>query len=339
MLDNAVRLPGKMGWGLPVQSDASRLDTEKRMFEVLMEQNPYAFQPAADPNYNEQRFKIVKDLMEADGIEDGFSSNHVEKAAFGSYLQWLAQIIGSCVGSGGGRVWTQRVLTEVFLLNDPEEPFGTQLTGPNNVCSFIPYNYRGGRKRGGLNSGDGSFCSVHIQSFLEDGAVPCSTPGIQTDAFPEPQNARTYRSLGNSNSFLDQFKSIGTQYLMTNSTKITSADQGLEVFTKKFEPFMICSMWAFEPAQKHPTWKLADGTPVYIYRRNTRTSWAHNMSIVAFVKVSGNWFVIVKNSWGMSAHRNGDWFAIPIELFASWCRTAEIGSIGNITLPKTKPVL
>lgn len=338
MLDNSVSSPGKMGWGLPVQSDAARLDSEKRLFESVIHTNEEAFVPKADPDYNEQRFKVVRDLMEADGIEDGFSTNHVEPAVFGTFLGWLAQIIGSCVGSGGGRGWTQRVLTELFLLNEPEKPFGTQITGPNNVCQFIPYSYRAGRRRGGLNGGDGSFCSVHIEGFLQDGALPCSTSGIQTDAFPEPQNARTYRSMGNSNSFMDQFKPVATKYRMTESIKITDADQALEVMTKKFQPFMICSMWAFEPAEKHPTWKLANGTPVYIYRRNSRTSWAHNMTIVAIIKVSGKWYVIVKNSWGMTAHRNGDWFAIPIELFASWCRSAEIASIGNITLDKNEPI-
>lgn len=327
-----------MGWGEPVQTEQGRLDSERRMFSTVMEANQDEFTPKDAPDYNEQRFKVVKDLMEADGIEDGFSTNHVEAAVFGSMLVWLAQIIGSCVGSGGGRGWTQRVLIELFLLNEPEKPFGTELIGTNNVCQFIPYSYRAGRRRGGLNRGDGSFCSVHIEGFMKDGALPCSAPGIQSDAFPEPQSSSTYRSMGNSNSFMDKFKPIAQKYLMTESVKITDADQGMEVMTKKFQPFMVCSSWAFEPAEKHPTWKLADGTPVYIYRRNKRTSWAHNMTIVAFIKVSGKWYVKVKNSWGMKAHRNGDWFVIPIEVFAEWCRSAEIASIGNITLDKNDPI-
>ena len=339
MIDNSISSPGKMGWGLPTQLESQRYDAEKRLFNSVMEANQDVFTPKAEPDYNEKRFKIVRDLMEADGIEDGFSTNHVEAAVFGTYLDWLAQIIGSCVGSGGGRIWTQRVLTELFLLNEPEAPFGKNITGPNNVCQFIPYSYRGGRRRGGLNGGDGSFCGVHLESFMKDGALTCSAPGIETDAFPEPQSSRTYRQMGNSNNFMEQFRPIAEQYVMTESVKITDADQGLEVMTKKFQPFMICSMWAFEPAEKHPTWKLADGTPVYIYRRNRRTSWAHNMSIVAFLKVSGKWYVMVKNSWGMKAHRNGDWFVIPIEVYAEWCRSAEQGSIGNIVLPKNKPVL
>jgi hypothetical protein len=191
MLDNSVSSPGKMGWGEAVMLESQRIDTEKRMYAMCQESFPEMFEPVADPDYNEDRFNVVKKLMEADEIEEGFSFNHLEVAAYNNYLRWLAQIIGSCVASGGGRVCTHRMLAEVLLLNEPEQLLGTSLVGTNNVSPFMPYNYRAGRKIGGLNGGDGSFCGAHIRGLREYGMIPCSTPGLQSDAFPEPQSAST----------------------------------------------------------------------------------------------------------------------------------------------------
>ena len=55
------------------------------------------------------------------------------------------------------------------------------------------------------------------------------------------------------------------------------------------------------------------------------------MSVVACVEIGGNWFIIIKNSWG-NAHRNGDWFAISLELFDTWLRDAECMTIGDMEL-------
>jgi len=330
MLDNAP--PGKMGWGEDTDTDESRLVREQRAFEALSNAYPDRINTATEPDYNENHFNIVKKLMQEDGIDNGFSANHVEKAVFDNYLLWLEQLIGSCVGSGGGRVVTQRTLIEVFLLNEPEEILGTKLIGTNNVCPFIPFSYRAGRKIGGINRGDGSFCGAHIEGLMKYGSLPCSTPGIVSDAFPEPQNTSTYRNMGNSDELLTKFGPEAKVFLMEDTIKITDGDQGKDALTKFFQPAMICSNWAFEPDYKHASWKFADGTPVYIYKRNTRTSWAHNMSIVAVVEAYGKWWVFVKNSWGMKAHKSGDFFVIPFDLYGSWCRVAEQSSIGNLRL-------
>jgi len=223
------------------------------------------------------------------------------------------------------------MLFESFVLGDPEEIFGTKLIGTNNVAPFAPYGYRAGRKLGGLNSGDGSFCSVQIRGAKEYGILPCSAQGLVSDAFPEPQNARTYRTMGNSNRFLEDFKPQAQQHRLMNSEQVRSADQAKELITVHFKPLEICSMWAFAPDYTHRSWELEDGEKVVIYKRDRRTSWAHAMSIVAFVQVGQEWFVIVLNSWG-NAHKNGDWFAIPASLFDSWLRDAECLSIGDIDM-------
>lgn len=332
MIDNSTASPGKMGWGVPSELEKTKVAKEKENFRILSEEAPMLVQAREAKPINQDKMAAFKDEMAKDGIDDGVCLIHLEPIVFGTFLTWLAQIIGSCVASGWMRAATRRMLAEVFILNDPEELFGSKLVGTNNVAPFAPYNYRAGRSLANMNSGDGSYCSVHIRGAEKDGILPCSAPGLVSDTFPEPQNASLYRKYGNSDAILNQFRDIGQTYKLVESVPITDGDIAIEQMNG-LKPFMICSMFAFEPDYKHPTWKLRDGSPVYIYKRNTRTSWAHNMTIIGIVKVGNNWYVIVENSWGMTAHRNGSWFAIPFDLFAeSWLRSAESASIGEIDM-------
>lgn len=324
---------GPTGWGEQHESDASRHDNERRMYDAIAEENPQ-FVTAREPKpRNERRSAILKDEMGKDGIEGGMSLMHLQQAVFGVWLRWLPQIIGSCVASGGIRVTVLRQLAEVFILNDTEEILGSQLVGTNNISPFGPFSYRAGRKIAGINRGDGSYCSAHIKGMQQHGILPCSTPGIVSDAFPEPQSASLYRKYGNSNDILTQFAEAAAQRKLLESVKITDESIARSQLIDGLKPFMVCSSWAFEPDYKHPSWKLRDGSPVYIYRRNRRTSWAHNMSIVGIVEVAGDWFVIVDNSWGPKAHKNGSYFVIPISLYADWIKSSEQMSIGELDLP------
>jgi len=325
-------LPGPMGWGESLMTEDARIVQEKKEFDILADTQPAMMQYREARQPNAEKIKLVKDLMLADGITGGFSCRHVEKAVFGNFLAWLAQIIGSCVASGGARAWTRRTLIEAFLLNDPEEIFGNKIVGIDNVSHFVPYSYRAGRSYSNIR-GDGSYCSIHIRGFKEYGALPCSTPGIDSDAMPEPQSARLYRSYGSSNSILTKFKDVASKFTLLESGKITSADQAKELLTIKMSPFMVCSNWAFEPDYTHATWKLSDGSPVVIYKRNRRTSWGHNMTIDGWViLINGEEFVCVDNSWGQRAHKNGSFFFIPASLYASWIKDSEQMYIGDIDL-------
>lgn len=329
MEDMATDQPGPMGWGT---DGVKQSEAEKAYQDSFASLDPqmYVGNPAREP-IDSAAVEAIKALQEKDGIEGGLSLSHIEPFVFGEKLNWLKQLIGSCVGSSFMRIATLRMLFESFVLGDPEEIFGTKLVGTNNVAPFAPYGYRAGRKLGGLNSGDGSFCSVQIRGAKEYGILPCSAPGLVSDAYPEPQNTRTYREMGNSNSFLEKFKPQATNFRLMESEQVRSADQAKTLIIDHFKPLQICSMWAFTPDYTHSSWRMANGDPVVIYTRDRRTSWAHAMSIVAFVQVSGKWFVIVKNSWG-NAHRNGDWFAIPADLFDTWVRDAECMSIGDIEM-------
>ena len=323
--DLAMDKPGETGW---LGSDGDR-----RLYDEGVEQTPSLFVRRPPKQVIDAgALADVKSIQQKDGIEGGISLRHIENYVFGEQLAWLAQIIGSCVGSSFMRGAAIRTLWESFVLGDPEEIWGTKLVGTNNVAPFAPYGYRAGRKIGGLNGGDGSFCSAQIRGAQQYGILPCSARGLVSDAFPEPQNARTYRQMGNSDQFLGEFANQAGQHRLLETEKVNDIGAAQVLVTEHFKPLQICSMWAFRPDYNHPSWQLEDGDPVVIYKRDRSTSWAHAMLISGFVQAANQWFVIVMNSWGQRAHRNGDWFAIPADLFASWLRDAECMSIGDIEL-------
>lgn len=328
MDDLATDKPGPMGWGV----DDDRVDTEKRLFGEMSEADPVLFSrnPIREP-ISQGTLDKVKAEQAKDGIEGGISLRHIEPVVFGSLLAWLRQLIGSCVGSAAMRLTSRRMLWESFVLGDPEEIFGTTLPGKESFAPFAPYHYRAGRKIAGLNGGDGSFCSAQIRGLKQYGLLPCSTSGIESDAFPEPQDQRTYRAMGNSNAFLEKFAPVAMHFKLLESEKVGDAETLKVLVTEHFKPVEICSMWAFTPDYTHPTWTLDGGQKVVIYKRDRRTSWAHAMSLIAVVEVAGKWYAIVENSWG-NAHKNGTWFAIPLELADVWLRDAEALSIGDIEM-------
>lgn len=324
MQDQAQTNPGPQGW-LGSEQD-------QRIFAEGAEREPELFTRRPAKQVDESALAAVVDLQAAEGIEFGFWLQIIERYVFGEPLNWLAQIIGSCVGSSFMRGATHRTLWESFVLGDPEEIWGTRLVGTNNVAPFAPYGYRAGRKIGGLNGGDGSFCSAQIRGAQQYGILPCSANGLVSDAFPEPQSASTYRRYGNSNQFLDQFAPAAARHKLLETEKVSNASDAKTLICEHFKPLQICSMWAFRPDHTSPTWRLSDGQSVVIYQRDRSSSWAHAMMVNGIVGVDGRWYAIVQNSWGMRAHRNGDWFAIPLELFDQWLRDAECLSIGDIEL-------
>lgn len=329
MEDLASCMPGQQGW-------LGDKETEKRLFGAFGNSNPeLVCRHDAKKVRNDTLFETVIDIQQANGIDGGFCFLFLAEAIFGQQLPWLAQIVGSCVASGGMRTVSYRMLAEVFLLNDPEELPGIDIEGTDAFAPFAPYSYRAGRKRGGLNSGDGSFCSVHIEGQMQDGILFCNS-GVQSDAYPEPQSASLYRKWGNSNSLLDEWRPKASAVKQTETEEVEDIDTIKELLVTHHKPLNICSMWGFAPSHNHPTWKLANGDPVVIYKRSGQ--WAHNMSVVGCVDVDGDWFVIIENSWGMRAHKNGAWFAVPLDtVMKSWISQASCFSVGEIDLPDQKP--
>lgn len=340
--DQAMTNPGPMGWGLPADTLSVKHAKEQKAYDAFASAAPRRYTRRDPKDVNQTILQKVKDLMAADGMDGGIDLTYVEHAVWGREFDWLAQIIGSCVASGGMRAWTVRELWEIFVLGDPESLFGTSLVDRRNLAHFAPYSYGCGRRRGGLRSGDGSFCSVHIEGLMKDGSLPCWAEGLDkmSDAFPEPQNASTYRKWGAPSGYpwLDQMKTTAKDYLLLESEKVDSAATSKMLIQEHMKPHMICSGWAFKPDMQHPSWKLADGTPVWIYTRNRADSWAHNMSIMSYVTAFGQDYVKVQNSWPRSAHKNGLWFIIRAQEFDTWLKDAESQSIGDIQLPPAMPL-
>lgn len=328
--DYSTSHPGKMGWGTELFNDTQRMVHEKMAQttlesvcgELLIRQDA---KPVVNTTLNDQ----VNILMGNDGIEDGFSFLHLEKAVYGDVIDWVAQIIGSCVASGGFYADVARLTVECFLLQDPEQLFGNTFIGPNSLAPFAPWNYRWGRHYGNLNGNmDGSFCAEHIRGKLEKGYLLCSdiAEGYPDNWLPEPQDASTYRRWGANNQLVDKYASLARFKLLESESVHTGNDlMDLVVVHKK--PMQICSNYGFAPTERINGFEW-EGQPVYLYRR--KGNWAHNMTIYGCVKVNGNWYVIVRNSWGKNAHRNGCFFVVSMEDANRWLRDAECMTIGNI---------
>ena len=330
MDDLASQLPGQQGW-------LGDLDMEHRVFDALGNDSPeIVARHSAKKVLNQKLLDEIKEIQKANGIDDGFSFLHMCEAIFGEQLPWKKQLIGSCVASSAMRTFSYRSLAEVFLLNDPERINGSGIVGKeDNLAVFAPYSYRAGRRRGNLNGGDGSFCSVQIAGQIHDGVLMCNS-GVESDAYPEPQSTRLYRQWGNSNSLMDKWKNKAQEIKQVETEEVKTIDDVKELIVNHHKPLNICSNWGFAPSHKHPSWELADGSPVYVYRRSG--SWAHAMALVAMVSHNGEWFVIVENSWGRNAHKNGRWFVIPASLAATWLRSASCYSVGEIDLPDNGPL-
>lgn len=334
--------PGKMGWWLNENESPMRTKAiERRFWDEFGSKNPARVarsEPkAADPLI----LTMVKEQQTKQNIGSGISLIALFLCILGQIPKWLAQIIGSCVASGGMRVCTIRSLWEIVVLGQPEETLGNNWTGVDNINHFAPYSYRAGRRLGGLNGGDGSFCGAHIKGLMEYGFLPCSTAGLASDAFPEPQSASLYRKWGNSNQLLEQFAPEGKKFDLLESERITSPEDLKEVTVVHFKPCMVCSDWAFKPDYQHRELLDEEGRPLWIYTRDRSNSWPHNMSLVAAIECNGKWFVIVFNSWGPNAHRNGHYFVVPLELVGDWIRDgAEIRTIGDLALrDSTLPII
>lgn len=341
--DLATEKPGPMGWG------TDELDLDEKMYREAARQDRLAQLVPRRVMRGPTRQPVkkvldkIKSEMALDGMEDGFNIVYMEQIAFKKWLPWLMQLIGSCVASGSGRCWTWRSLVDVFLLGNPESILGTSIVGVNNVAPFMPYHYRAGRRLGGLNGGrpsgrdDGSFCNEQAEAMMRYCVLPCSAVGLKSNAFPEPQSEALYREWGANDHLMDQFIDQAKPFQLLESEQVKDAETGKSRLIEDFKPQMICSSWAFKPFEKHPTWKLRNGEPVWIYVRDKSQRWDHNMSVVGFVYVAGNWYVVIFNSWGAKAHKNGHYFVIPIEVYAKWIIEAESRTIGDIDLRNTEP--
>jgi hypothetical protein len=322
-----------MGWGQSWQTTQEKVDDESEARAQLAALVPLALcRHIAKQVKDEKLLAKCKELMALDGMTGGFSFLHLHEAIFGKQPDWLPQLIGSCVASGDKETTAARMLCEVFLFGEAESiPGGTTNTF-DNLSFFAPFNYRAGRKLANINGmGDGSLCLPHIRGKMQFGHLPCDVYGLTSDAFPEPQNQSLYKQWGASDKLLSQFAAEAGKYKLLESEKVTNPDQLWTLHAEHYKPANICSDWAFKRGPQHTEWRTRDGKPVYIWVRDTRDSWAHNMSRMGYVEVNGKRFAIIKNTWG-PYHDGRPWFVIDQDTDEAWLKSAECQTVGNIDM-------
>jgi len=333
MINNDIK--GPEGWWLDEKNvDVQKtIKAEQAKLDELGQDAPLMLTARPPKAASETAIKGLRLLQEVDGITDGVDLRYLEPMAFGGkFLNWKAQIVGSCVESSSNRARVSRTLAEILIHGQLEGTFGDDLTSRKNIATFGPYSYRAGRMLGGLNSGDGSFLGSQQDGLRRFGCCPCDTEGLRSDAWPEPQDMVLYRRYGNSNSILDQFADVARQWNLLESSALKSADDFKRASVDQFKPANIASLWAFEPSHKSGEWT--------IYRRS-RQQWAHQVTLCGCVEYESKWYAIVRNSWGQNAHSGRDWFPIPLELLDDWAadRNSVCMTMGELELPDTPTIV
>jgi hypothetical protein len=319
-----------MGWGH--ESVADTIDHEQRAFGELRDDAPTLFTARAPKTPDPEVMRVVRAAMQRDGFsEKSLSLRYFCHPAFGEVLKWPAQLIGSCVASGSMRAVAYRALVEVLAFGQAEKLLGSTRLGVRSIAPFAPYHYGAGRRRGNLRGGDGSFCSAQIEAFQKDGILMCSHPqlddivGTRETDYPEPQNERLYRQWGDW-KYLDDFIGDARKIKLVESEPIRDVGRLIDAIAIELKPAMICSNWGFEAAGK------ADNFAIY----SRRGQWAHNMTLSGVRYDSRDRaYIEVTNSWGPSAHKDGECFYVAAEEVDRWLRDrgTECQTIGELDLP------
>ncbi len=271
------------------------------------------------------------DFMVAERIVQGFSDNETFMAR---------QLIGNCVGDSHCGLILSRISHEILAEGDAEEPLGKLHLG----APFIPYSYGVGRMVGDmLGPGDGSYCGAQMDGTLQYGFLPCFTEGLDKyagdgDAALPQGTATANRLFGKSKKEIEKWTDKAVNFKMTEAPKAETADEAKVLLVEKFTPLQICSDWAF----RYRTFDEKYG--VHLYERDPGDEWSHSMQVVAMFSIKGQWFVVIRNQWGLDAHKGSPeigiapgCFTITMEEFADWIRQSETMGIGEIQGFPTNP--
>lgn len=326
------------GYGRPGQSVKDAMAEDAKLFERFANEAPDMFAPRPAKAITElAAWEKMRAAMAAANLsEKSIDLQFTSVPGFNKALVWLEQLIGSCVASGAMRALTMRMLAEVLILGQAELLLGREQVGRNNVAPWAPFHYGRGRQLGGLRGGDGSFCSVQIESLSKYGFLPCSSPKLQAllerrglsanEHFPEPrgrEGMKLYRQCGDG-SFLDELQADAVVSLA--ESRIDPSVEDIIRGMHDFKPCMICSDWAFRPVSQH-----ADGW--WIYEKDPNDSWGHNMTLCGhIVDARGEEWIRVLNSWQRDFHKGFPYFTIPRRTMERWAPRAQIGMIGELKL-------
>lgn len=210
------------------------------------------------------------------------------KPALGRDYLGTHQIVGSCVGAGGGNALFSLAAADKIKRGDREKV----------VIPFWLLPYGISRMLGGLNSrGDGSFGSTFAEAVRKHGHIPADLEGLpafrEDDGIVWGQKVELDWSVGRSidTKWLDMAK----PHLVKSTAQCKSTDDVREAI-KNYYSVTIASSWGGK--MRCPT----AGNPPVLLNSHT-TSWAHQMS------VHGWWdhpdlgeIFYVMNQWGLAAH-------------------------------------
>jgi len=316
---------GPMGyWKHPRDSITRTLFHDQAYIGGMQEREPLAFQVGDAPKVDDYLLNHCKKLLADEGIEDGLDLTIVERAV-GIVLDDLpAQQIGSCVASSHIALVGLRSLIEIVILGSSEDTLGRKVKGATDaLCPFGCFSYRAGRRIAGINgNGDGSMCGPQIEGSMQWGTLPCDTPGLQSDYYPEPQSASLYRQWGAGNGLMDRYINAAAPTKQLKTVRCDDADTAKDQILNYWAPLQICSGWGFGSTGK----QLPNGD--ILYRRSG--SWSHSMQVVGFFKLSdGNWYVKIRNQWG-KAHNGKAYFVVTAEEFSRWIRDSNTLSIAEL---------
>lgn len=200
------------------------------------------------------------------------------------------QLTGSCVGAGGGNMWSTLAFVDVLVRGDDEVP---------KVCFWLlPY----GRSRyylGDRSPGEGSTGSTFAKAAIEDGCVEFDRAGLpqptKDDGWVWGRSAEMKFSDGDNPDTMALLPE-SRKYLIKTAAKCRDHNDVREAIKNGY-PCTVASMYAHDGGRVQGT-----GANACLLARRSG-SWSHQMSILAWWKHPqfGEIFWLM-NQWGLRAH-------------------------------------
>lgn len=278
------------------------------------------------------RFAITgtpnRDVYDADKVDLTATWKHPDVvAANGSIFTGTHQLTGSCVGAGGGNMWTTLAFVDALVRGEAEIP--------KVVFWLLPY----GRSRyylGDRSPGEGSTGSTFAKAAVEDGTLEYDRQGLpqptKDDGWVWGRAAEMKFSDGDNP---DTMALLPTSKAFTIKTAAPCKDHGdvREAIVNGYS-VTVASMYAHDGGKVQ-----GSGKDACLLARRTG-SWSHQMSILAWWKHPqfGELFWLM-NQWGLNAHgtcpsgmpRGGVWITAAD---VDWiCRDEAFAFSGNNGFP------
>lgn len=210
-------------------------------------------------------------------------------AANGGTFTGTHQLTGSCVGAGGGNMWSTLAFVDALIRSEAEIP---------KVCFWLlPY----GRSRfycGMKTPGEGSLGSCFAQAATDDGHLEYDRQGLpqpvdKNDGWIWGRNVELSWSDGDAQQTMNLLPT-SRNFRIQTAAKCRDHNDVREAIVNGY-PCTAASMYAHNGGK-------VQGTPACLLA-SKQGSWSHQMSILAWWKHPqlGDLFWLM-NQWGLRAH-------------------------------------